>query len=233
MGCLPKRRWLRADRRRCLEGRGRPHDGIEAQIATDAGGKAGTPDEIAHGGKAQFLTGCGTALGEVLHLVAFMGRAHAEHDRNVIARQRDISCNRRIAGRGADGEAVRGEADFQRQRLHGLAPVGGEALLGNPVMGDATNCEGEKRGEAFEFGDGAAAGEAQNVIIAAVGGDSREVAREQRDRRVVVGINASHAAIFHCAVKGMERGGDGGQAAGGDRLHVTERDVVGHGRAPG
>jgi len=162
-----------------------------------------------------------------------MERADAEHDRNVIARQRDISCDRGIAGRGTDGKAAGGEADFQGKRFHGLAPVGVEALLGNPVMGDAAHGQGKKRREAFEFCHAAAAGEAQAVIIGAVGGDGREMPREKRDRRVVIGIDAGNAAIFHGPVEGVERRGDGGQAAGVDRLHVTERDVVGHGGAPG
>ena len=162
-----------------------------------------------------------------------MERADAQYDRNDIARQGDISSDRGIAGRGADGVAAGGEADFQRKRPHGLATVGMESLLGNRVMGDTAHGKGEQRGEAFEFGHAAAAGEAKAVIIGAVGGDSREVAREQRNRRVVIGIDARYAAIFHGPVEGVKRCGDGGQAAGVDRLHVTEWDVVGHGRAPG
>ncbi len=108
-----------------------------------------------------------------------------------------------------------------------------ESRLGNPVMGDAAHSQGEKRGEAFEFDDTATAGEAQAVTIGAIGGDSREVAREQRDRRVALEIDAGNAAIFHGPLEGVKRRGDGGQAAGVDRLHVTERHVLGHGKAPG
>ncbi|PAV68926.1 hypothetical protein WR25_26032 [Diploscapter pachys] len=144
--------------------------------------------------------------------------------------QHDLTRHRDLAGQRMDIEGIGRDVERGGKPAQRLSAIDMETLLGDRIIGNAADRERQQRGEASQCRHAVGAGAAQHGVVGAGGADGGEMAGEQHDRGIAVRIEPGMPAVLDRLFDRVDRGRDGGQRAGIERLLVAECDVEHGGR---